>query len=288
MDTSVTKQMALFGEGESSALLESVDRLEQLILSNSGEDAFLEVLKLLFAKLHDEHEPKSRFAQRASETETHTTISELFEGAKSRWPHVFTDDETFRAKENVIHLAASELAPLHLRSTSLSILDASLEKLVSRTSKGSMGQFFTPRNVIEFCVDVLSPRPDEVVMDPACGSAAFLLAALKSGAGKCVGFDFDAKAYRVARMMAAVTGNDRIVLSRRNSLELDSVDLDGDTTFDEQFGRTREIADVIVTNPPFGGDINSRSILDNYSCAAKHYVGRLTSKMPAVLVSLLW
>ena len=54
------------------------------------------------------------------------------------------------------------------------------ERLLEKNAqdvKGGAGQYFTPRAVIQAMVDCVQPRPGEVVMDPACGTGGFLLAA---------------------------------------------------------------------------------------------------------------
>ena len=43
-----------------------------------------------------------------------------------------------------------------------------------------MGQFFTPREIIKFCIKMLNPQSDDTVLDPACGSGGFLLESMDS------------------------------------------------------------------------------------------------------------
>ena len=54
------------------------------------------------------------------------------------------------------------------------------EYLLSKlTTAGTNGQFRTPRHIIRFMVEMLDPKPDEVVGDPACGTAGFLVGAMQ-------------------------------------------------------------------------------------------------------------
>ena len=46
-------------------------------------------------------------------------------------------------------------------------------------SQGDAGQFRTPRHIIDFMVEIISPQKNEVIMDPACGTAGFLISAYK-------------------------------------------------------------------------------------------------------------
>jgi type I restriction enzyme M protein len=265
----------------------AVQQLEHVILSHCGEDAFDETLKLLLAKLYDEQRGTKLFSPASTRAATSAAIRGLFAEAVAEYPGLYAQSESIRLPDNVIHEAAQDLAGLGLRGTALPVLDATLEHLLTRSAKGAMGQFFTPRNVVAMCVDVVRPRADEIVLDPACGSGGFLISALQCVQRmhgeriRAVGFDFDVKAFRVARIMAIAAGNGNIVLSRRNSLDPIGIDLDGDRSFDEEFGGIKEFAaDVILTNPPFGGDITDSAVLKHYHCKdAKH-----KSKMPRELL----
>ena len=46
-------------------------------------------------------------------------------------------------------------------------------------SQGDAGQFRTPRHIIDFMVDIIDPKKDEVILDPACGTAGFLISSYK-------------------------------------------------------------------------------------------------------------
>lgn len=265
----------------------AIQRLEQVILSHCGEDAFDETLKLLFAKLHDEQRGTKLFRPAITRAETSAAIRTLFADAASAFPNVYPPGEGIRLPDNVIHEVARDLADLVLRGTELPVLDATLEHLLTRSAKGSMGQYFTPRNVVAMCVDILHPRPHEIVLDPACGSGGFLIGALRHAnqaqgeSARAVGFDFDVKAFRVARVMAIAAGNGSIVLSRRNSLDPMGDDLDGDQSFARAFGGNREFAaDIILTNPPFGGDVTDAALLRHYECKD----GNHRTKMPRELL----
>lgn len=117
-----------------------------------------------------------------------------------------------------------------------STLDAIFESLVPRVAKGDKGQFFTPRHVVDFIIEMLAPRKRELVVDPACGSGAFLSRAHASGA-RAAGTDVDARAVRVARLLAVARGADPASIERRDALRT----------------APARNADVIATNPPFAG-----------------------------------
>jgi type I restriction enzyme M protein len=120
-------------------------------------------------------------------------------------------------------------------------LDALFEALVSRVAKGQKGQFFTPRTVVDFVIRTLAPRKDEIVVDPACGSGAFLAHARMHGGSRIVtrGCDVDARAVRVAKLLTVAGGSDPRFVVRDDGLRTKSL--------------RANAADVIATNPPFAG-----------------------------------
>jgi type I restriction enzyme M protein len=130
------------------------------------------------------------------------------------------------------------LAPALLGDASLPALDAVFESLVPRLAKGDKGQFFTPRPVVDLVVRALAPRRREVVVDPACGSGAFLTHARSFAKGVVTfGSDVDPRAVRVARLVALSQGRDVASIVRGDGLR----------------GTSLPTADVVATNPPFAG-----------------------------------
>jgi len=96
----------------------------------------------------------------------------------------FTGTGAQERKRNIV-VEASVLARVveHLESICLSRTDldtkgVAFEEFMGGFFKGDFGQYFTPRELIAFCVQMLDPSPDEWIIDPACGSGGFLLYAL--------------------------------------------------------------------------------------------------------------
>ena len=55
---------------------------------------------------------------------------------------------------------------------------AAYQEIVGTNLRGDRGQYFTPRGAIKLMVQMLDPKPDERVLDPACGTGGFLVATL--------------------------------------------------------------------------------------------------------------
>lgn len=268
-------------------------RLEELVLANSGEDEFEEVFKLLIAKLWAERSGNAtRFRVESNEQKTFDTIVTLLREAEAAWPGVVEPFSRPALTIEHLQVCVEALSRHTISDSSLEVLDGFFEFMVSRAAKGSKGQFFTPRYVVELCVRMLEPQGDESVLDPACGSGGFLVHALnyvrdkEALEGKSLqhycesklwGFDIDARAVRVAKALMILAGDGRSNLIRLNSLlkpemgglvSLQSQNAESILTV-EDIARTRlrhhKGFDVILTNPPFAGEVLERNVLDTYS-----------------------
>jgi type I restriction enzyme M protein len=269
-------------------------RLEELVLANSGEDEFEEVFKLVIAKLWDERKGgPCRFRTYSEPSETYQAITTLLREAERAWPGIVEPFCTPALTPEHLQVCVDALAKHTILDSGLEVMDSFFEFMVSRTAKGSKGQYFTPRYVVEFCVRMLQPSKTETVLDPACGSGGFLVQTLnyvkekgklsKSDvrdycATKLWGFDMDSRAVRVAKALMVLSGDGQANIIRLNSLlktEGQQSLLSNETTSPvltvEDICRSRlrkhKGFDVILTNPPFAGEVRENHILENYTLA---------------------
>ncbi len=267
-------------------------RLEELVLANSGEDEFEEVYKLLIAKLWDEQGGKPvRFRVHADEDKTYTQVQTLLREAEKGWPGILETHARPGLTPEHLQVCVEALSKHTISESSFEVLDSFFEFMVSRAAKGSKGQYFTPRYVVELCVQMLAPRSIETVLDPACGSGGFLVHALtyvqqneklKGSAvrdyceSKLWGFDIAPRAVRVAKALMVLAGDGKANMLRLNSLLRPGMgglfpflaENDGGllTIEDVIRGRVRHHKgfDIILTNPPFAGEVRERQMLDGY------------------------
>ena len=277
--------------------------IEDLVVANSGEDVFEEVFKLLVAKLWDERSGKrTRFHSRSSERETFEVIRSLLREAENAWPGILGVDLDPRLSPEHLRVCVEGFARHSVGGANLQVFDGFFEYLVTKAAKGAKGQYFTPRHIIEFCVQVLRPTPSETVCDPGCGSGGFLVHALKFVRDhedlsptdirrychrNLWGFDLDSRAIRVARALMIIAGGQGPNMIRLNSLlKPDSSSLSPiyqsgyPRPSDESMLCVEDVCgsrsrhhvgfDIILTNPPFAGAVRERNILDSY----KSGVGR--------------
>lgn len=126
-----------------------------------------------------------------------------------------------------------------------------------RDAAGDSGEFYTPRPVIQFMVAVTDPRLGETVLDPACGTGGFLAEAFAHLEKQCqtvqdrrklqersiYGGEAKPLPYMLSQMNLLLHGLDAPAVEYANSLAVRLTEL-GD----------RDRVDVILTNPPFGGE----------------------------------
>lgn len=137
------------------------------------------------------------------------------------------------------------------------------EYLLSKLSTaGVNGQFRTPRHIIAMMVELMQPKPDDVICDPSCGTAGFLVAAgeyLKKNCHKDIfynrkalahfnndmffGYDIDTTMLRVSAMNMMAHGIDNPNIEYKNSLSDQNTD-NGKYS-------------IILANPPFKGSIDN-------------------------------
>lgn len=219
-------------------------RLEEVVAAGSGEAPLDVVLELLFAKL---------MAERSGASFSPQTVLRHLATGQARWPGVFTDPCLPRVPPGVRAAAVEALASLSVEAAKETALDAIFEGLTSRRRRSDKGQFFTPRTV---CVALarLVPLPETGrVLDPACGSGGLLAAALRDRPQlTALGMDVDAGTLKVARLLALLSGQPTCWQHADALREAP-----------EQSGSW----DVILSNPPFAGDLQDPSLVERYEVA---------------------
>jgi type I restriction enzyme M protein len=270
-----------------------VERLQELVVAHSGEDPFEEIFKMLVAKMCSETLPLPawNFWTDQDPRTGREKFDALLARAAKTWPGVLERDFGTRLQPDHLLECLRVLSDVNLTGAELEVIDHAFEFLVSHTSKGAKGQYFTPRHVIECCIRIIDPKPNETVFDPACGSGGFLFHALKHvervhGIGdlseyshaKLWGADFDIRASKVARALLILAGAERANIFRVNSLVQrgSQTDIPGLVTKPEDLHLEDVLStsmprfagfDVIVTNPPFAGEITDAGTLAEYALA---------------------
>jgi len=238
-----------------------------------------------------------------TDTELKNKIEALFNQAKTQWPGVFPEGSSFELSDSHLSICVSSLQDVKLFNSNLLVVDEAFEYLVNKSSKGEKGQYFTPRHVIDMCVQMLNPKRGEYMIDTASGSCGFPVHTIFKLTGhlftneeipdddkqhvlKVFGIDFDEKTVRVARTLNLIAGDGETNVLHLNSLDFDrwkdktEKDKKWIKTYGKGFDRLEKLRvekdenqqfnfDILMANPPFAGDIKESRILHQYELGFK-------------------
>lgn len=160
----------------------------------SPEAAFDEISKILFIKIRyertnsgtqifskEEFLKQKKMYDAVKSKESLDYYQFLFNKTKEDFAkdHLFDENETIKIRENSFEQIVKELQVYNLSTTSDDVKGIAFEQFLGRTFRGELGQFFTPRTIVDFMVSVLDPQEGEYICDPCCGSGGFLIRAFE-------------------------------------------------------------------------------------------------------------
>jgi type I restriction enzyme M protein len=242
--------------------------------------AFGELCKLLFVKIQDEKTPRKNGEPYEFQIKTHEPsrklaerVKGIYDAAKKRDPQVFTD--TIRIDDATLRTLVSHMEGISFSKTDLDTKGVAFEQFMDGFFKGDFGQYFTPREIISFAVDMMRPKAGELVLDPACGSGGFLLYALDRVRQEATDYhDPDSiEHYRhwhdfAEKNLFGIEINDEIArVAKMNMILHDDghSNIAGEDALDRpdairmrtgNNGFREDRFDLILTNPPFGAQVN--------------------------------
>lgn len=270
--------------------------------------AFGEFCKLIFVKYRDEKNPDIEdgqpyaFQRRDGESSEDLSkrILRLYTNEQEKEPGVFTDK--INIDPPVIAQVVEHLEALSLDRTELDTKGVAFEEFMGGFFKGDFGQYFTPRELIAFSIELLNPERKHLVLDPACGSGGFLLYALdhvrraanlryknyKSDPRQSVdhfnywhsfaqnnlfGIEINEELARVAKMNMIIHDDGHTNIVGHDALDF----LEHLTALKPELVPNK--FDVILTNPPFGSVVKStekdKGYLDQFDL--RHYLSKGTT-----------
>jgi len=287
----------------SDALLFAFRRCHNYIAGNQGlqkPQAFWELLKLIFCKIHDErHSDAVEFYAAANERhgvngplKVKARLEALFKIVKSDYPAIFKQTETIELEPRVLAYLVSQLQMYSLLESDIDVKGRAYEEIVGSNLRGDRGEFFTPRNICRMAVAMLDPDEKLLMLDPACGTGGFLITAMnhviekiraaefrkrgnnvervenavrervkKFAENSIVGLDFNPELVKATKMNMVLNNDGSGGLFQANSLEAPA-------TWNKEL-RDQEIfgeVEILFTNPPFGSKIPvaDPAILEQY------------------------
>ena len=188
----ILSQLKIFTRDDFQSLLFACHNVIRNNDKLSPEMAFDEISKILFMKIYFERKKglklfsKEKFSELKNNYEiTDSTkvpfFQHLFEQTKNdfRQDEIFEDTDTLKIRENSFLNIVKLLEKYNLSDTSDDVKGIAFEEFLGKTFRGDLGQFFTPRTIVNFMVDILDPLEEELVCDPCCGTGGFLIKAFE-------------------------------------------------------------------------------------------------------------
>ncbi len=176
--------------------LKSLSRCHNIIRNIdkfSPEAAFDEISKVLFLKMLYERDSKDELVYSKekflkdeknflSEHPEEDYVQYLFTKVKRKYgvDGLFDKDDKIRIRRESFIMILEELGTVELYGTPDDIKGIAFELFLGKTFRGELGQFFTPRSIVNYMVDILHIKEGMKVCDPCCGSGGFLIKAFEN------------------------------------------------------------------------------------------------------------
>jgi type I restriction enzyme M protein len=257
-------------------LLRRFEEIHDFIYAHDGlspQETLEEFIKILFIKMFDEDKKIYKF-HLSNDSLDLSSIAELFELTKMEFNTIFEKTDKINLSPVSLEFVVKKFKNISLNDSSNDVKGLAFQKFLGRHEKSDRGQFFTPEQIINFCVQIIAPQKHEKILDPACGSGGFLISSLKylqknnvNVDNKSIinnnlfGIDINKNIARIAKMKLLLEQNTHSNIIVHNSLEpMDTI---------KSLLYNEEGFDVILTNPPFGAKLNKQSLLSTYQLGFK-------------------
>ena len=277
-------------------------------------EAFDELDKLIFCKIWDERKPrrmgepydfqiitvskeveKSEVKRRHMENDNlYKRVMALYEEGRKKDKEVFRDN--IRLTPEKIRTVVGYLESVNLGETDLDSKGRAFETFMGSFFRGNFGQYFTPREIVKFIVDVLPIEHDSKVLDTSCGSGGFLLYALNKVRNKATelypnylkdirqhdrwfkywhdfaeknlyGIEISEQISRAAKMNMIIHDDGHTNVITSDGLVSDETIIAKTNNQGFKYGTF----DFIITNPPFGSTVrqSEQAYLKTYQLGKK-------------------
>ena len=277
-------------------------------------EAFDELDKLIFCKIWDERKPrkigepydfqiitvskqeeKDPDSRRVKENENLLNrIKALYEEGRKKDKEVFRDD--IRLTPEKVRTVVGYLESVNLGETDLDSKGRAFETFMGSFFRGNFGQYFTPREIVKFIVDVLPITQDSKILDTSCGSGGFLLYALNKVREQATEYypnhnndvrqhdrwfkhwhDFAEKNLFGIEINEQISRAAKMNMIIHDDGHTNVITSDGLVSDEDIFAKTSNQGfrygtfDIIITNPPFGSTIrqSEQAYLKTYQLGKK-------------------
>jgi len=276
----------LFTIDDVSTFKDLLKKCHTIIRNNEGYDpiqAFDELSKILFAKMYEEQYNKSsnRFTSEIYENTLRDLNVNIVQQQFSEIQKVvgfrdlFPENTTIKLKDRTIKEIVLIFENYDLTLTNFDVKGEAFEYFLGDTFTGGLGEYFTPRNVVEFIVEAISPKIGERIIDPFCGTGGFLIYAFEKVSEKIrlnefseeekakwkkalsdeslYGTDWKARTAQACKMNMIVHGDGNTGVFQHDGFK----DVEG-VIEEDKF-------DICFTNPPFGANETDEKLLNKFT-----------------------
>ena len=257
-----------------------------------------QLINIIFCKIYDERFTKQeemvefRAGVDESDKVVSKRIKDIFKKVQTKYKEVIDFSDKISLDDKSVVYIVGELQNYCLTGSERDVVADAFETVIGYALKGGQGQFFTPRNIVRLMVEIIKPQPDQLIIDPACGSCGFLVESLKFMWGELEtqskeygwsdlalqeekmaaaihnirGIEKDEFLSKVSKAYMAIIGDGKGGIFCEDSLEVPN-------NWKDKTKQSIELSkfDVLLTNPPFGKDIKvvGESKLAQYDLANK-------------------
>lgn len=252
--------------------------------------------KLLFMKISEEQWSKEHsdierfnyaiFKERRKLGQAGTLVRETFENTCKKYPNIFKKEEEIGLSLNVVGKILEKFDGYKIQEIPIDVKGKAYETFLSATFRGKgLGQFFTPRQVVDFMVNWVDITQKTTMLDPACGSGGFMIKTFQKmremvfaapdsyfktyettrektlediKKGQIFGVDGEPRATKTAKMNMVMWGDGENVV-RGNGLDDKCTD-DG-----TEYPFNKVDINLILANPPFGSKETEEKIYNRYT-----------------------
>jgi type I restriction enzyme M protein len=276
----------LFTIDDVSTFKDLLKKCHNIIRNNEGYDpiqAFDELSKILFAKMYEEQYNKSSnrftseiYEKTLRELNVNIVQQQFSEIQKVKgFRDLFPENTMIKLKDRTIKDIVAIFESYDLTLTNFDVKGEAFEYFLGDTFTGGLGEYFTPRNVVEFLVEAISPKIGEKIVDPFCGTGGFLIYAFEKVSEKIrlndfsddekskwkkvlsneslFGTDWKARTSQACKMNMIVHGDGNTGVFQHDGF----INVEG-KIFEEKF-------DICFTNPPFGANETDKEILNAFT-----------------------
>lgn len=257
-----------------------------------SDQSFKEMTKIMLVKMNEERRARNdhlqnRFsydylnkAAKVNESTELDIFEDLFTQAITKYPGIYRKDDPgilIRDNESLIDVVKL-LEPYSLIGTGDDIKGAVYEIFLKANLRGDFDQYFTPRQLVEFMVELGDPKVGENFVDPAAGSGGFLVSAFQHVNRKLKNMDLSSIDYEKkekeltdVHIWGQEADYDLHILTKINMI------MHGDgwnNIYQGDSLKTKYLPegtfDLVLENPPFTIKYTDKAVLNNYELGVEH------------------